>query len=194
VSYYRNPRTSTSTTTNTSANTSASTSTSTSTCNCNCNCNCTNNNKLLVHFNSTYTFNNNNNLYYDFNVNTETDDLSTNESNVDYRYISSQRLSDKTWNNKTNDILTYEGIRYTPNEEVTGSLFRETLHILSDEGTIRASSIYEDSGTDSLTTIDNVFFPVQSADGIFKDIKIIKIEYDNDKYENKNVRTLKLLM
>lgn len=180
--YYHSPRPTT------RASTPASTSAST------CNCNCTNNNKLLVHFNSTYTFNNNNNLYYDFIVNAESDNLSTNESNVDYRYISSQKLSDKTWNNKTNDILTYEGIRYTPNDEVTGSLFRETLHILSNEGTIRASSIYEDSGTGSLTTVENVFFPVQSADGIFKDVKIIKIEYNNDKYENKNIRTLKMLM
>ena len=153
-----------------------------------------NNTSTIIHFNNTYTFDNSKNLYYDFIVNAESDNLSTNESNVDYRYISSQKLSDKTWNNKTNDILTYEGIRYTPNDEVTGSLFRETLHILSNEGTIRASSIYEDSGTGSLTTVENVFFPVQSADGIFKDVKIIKIEYDNDKYENKNVRTLKMLM
>jgi len=143
----------------------------------------------ITHFNKTYTYNSDENLYYIF----ATSSILVDQSNTDRRYVNSQRLSDETWSAETNDILTYEGIKYEPNDTVSELLFRETLQILTSEGTIRASSIYEDSGVDEVTTVDSVFFPVECSDGIFEDVKIIKIEYDNDTYPDKLVRTLLLL-
>ena len=135
------------------------------------------NESKIVHLGQDYTYNEDKSLYY-------------------------RIVGDGASNIAVNDILTYEGIRYEPDEEDLGGrrFFRETLHVLSFSpsdgstiGTIRASSIYEDEGDTSITTIDNAAFPVQSADGIYKDVKVIIIYYDNDTYEDKRVRTLRLL-
>ena len=80
-------------------------------------------------------------------------------------------------------------------DDVQIPFFRETMQILSRDGSsIRASAMYEDSGDGAVTTVNTVYFPVECADGKFKDIKIIKFNYFNNYQPNKNVRTLELLM
>lgn len=159
------------------------------------------NESKIVHLGQDYTYNEDKSLYYKI-VGDGSSNIAVNETNVELRFVSTNLLTDKSWDNNKSDIITYEGIRYEPDEEYFGGrrFFRETLHVLSFSpsdgstiGTIRASSIYEDEGDTSITTIDNAAFPVQSADGIYKDVKVIIIYYDNDTYEDKRVRTLRLL-
>jgi hypothetical protein len=157
----------------------------------------------ITYLDNTYTYNDEDNLYYYFAKDTSDDDddddvADDSETNVEARYVSMLPLSDSIWENYTKDVATYEGLRYEPTDEITSRLFRETLHIISLDsdgsvvGTIRASSIYEDSGDSSTTTVDTVSFPVQSSEGIYNDVKLINISYDNDSYDDRNVRTLRL--
>ena len=158
----------------------------------------------VTHLDISYKYKEDENLYYYFSkaANDEEQDdsnrVDTNETNVEARYVDMLSLSDSIWENYTSDVITYEGLRYEPVDDITSLFYRETLHIVSVDsdgsviGTIRASSIYEDSGTTSTTTVDSVSFPVQSAEGIYYHVKLIKISYDNDTYDDINVRTLRL--
>jgi hypothetical protein len=159
----------------------------------------------VTHLGVEYNYKEEENLYYYFAKPTDNEDddeaenvANESETNVEARYVSMLPLSDSTWENKTSNIATYEGLRYEQTNDIPLRLFRETLHIIISNisgdviGTIRASSIYKDEGTSSTTTVSEVGFPVQSADGIFSGVKIIKIFYDNDTYTDINVRTLKL--
>ena len=158
----------------------------------------------VTHLDISYKYKEDENLYYFFaKASTDEEEYDSNvaddsETNVEARYVSMLPLSDSIWENYTKDVATYEGLRYEPTDEITSRLFRETLHIISLDsdgsvvGTIRASSIYEDSGDSSTTTVDTVSFPVQSSEGIYNDVKLINISYDNDSYDDRNVRTLRL--
>lgn len=158
----------------------------------------------VTHLDISYKYKEDENLYYFFakaSTDEEEDDSNVaddSETNVEARYVSMLSLSDSKWENNTSDVATYEGVRYDETDEINKRYFRETLHIVSVDsdgsviGTIRASSIYEDSGTTSTTTVDSVSFPVQCAEGKYNHVKLIKISYDNDTYDDKNVRTLRL--
>ena len=158
----------------------------------------------VTHLDISYKYKEGENLYYYFAKATsdeEEDDSNVaddSETNVEARYVSMLSLSDSKWENNTSDVATYEGVRYDETDEINKKYYRETLHIVSVDsdgsvvGTIRASSIYEDSGDSSTTTVDTVSFPVQSSEGIYNDVKLIKISYDNDTYDDINVRTLRL--
>lgn len=121
-----------------------------------------------------------------------------NETSVEARYVAMLPLSDSHWRTNTGGVATYEGVRYEQTSEIQQRFFRETLAILifdidgSVVGSIRASSIYEDAGTTSTTTVTSASFPVQCAEGIFYGVKLIHIFYDNDTYSDKVVRTLRL--
>ena len=146
----------------------------------------------VSYLNHTYTFNPKNNLYYVFNPD---EVLTEEEPDITFRFTDIHRLSDETWNNLTDDIIVFEGVRYKPSSDIQTLYFRETIQIKTADGSsIRASAIYEDSGNSELTTVSTVFFPVECASGKFKDIKIIKFNYFNDYEPNKKVRTLELLI
>ena len=153
--------------------------------------------KSISYLNHIYTFNPENNLYYVFNVD-KPDALIENNPDVSFRYTDIDSLTDETWNNFTDNIIVFEGvrIRYTPpSSDVQTLYFRETIQIKNADGSsIRASAIYEDSGDNELTTVNTAYFPVECASGKFKDVKIIKFNYFNDYEPNKNVRRLELLM
>ena len=158
--------------------------------------------KTITYLGNTYTYNEDDNLYYFIikRVGREEENvIDDDEVNVEVRYVSMLPLSTSDWLDETIEVATYEGIRYDPTGRVNLKLFRETLQIFSllddgtQDGTIRASSIYIDAGEGTITTVDSAYFPVECADGKYSDVKIIKILYDNDTYADRNVRTLQLL-
>jgi hypothetical protein len=149
----------------------------------------------ITYLGNTYSYNEDDNLYYVLYPGPGTMTL----SNGSTAFNSVSVLSNSTWDTNTSDVLTYEGIRFVTNERVSDQQYRETLHINSPDsdsssgGSIRASSIYADSGTTSDTTVNSAIFLVETSCGKYDGVKLIKIEYDNYiTFTDKKVRTLRL--
>lgn len=114
---------------------------------------------------------------------------------IDYMYSGFQKLSEKDWEERTPDTITFEGVRYAPNSFNNLPIFRETVHILLIQGdSVRATALYEDEGEDSTSTVDAAFFPVESSSGAFTGVELLKFNYFNN-YEGtgQNVRIIELL-
>ena len=79
--------------------------------------------------------------------------------------------------------ISYTGVR-TPvnndNSAITFPSFKETFIINVPAGTIEASAVYYDRGSDDETSIDENIFTVSGGRGIFNGAVIAIIKYDKD--------------
>ena len=135
-------------------------------------------------------------LYYVFEEEPKTGFTATKPTEgIDFAYSGFQMLSKKDWKERTSDTITFEGVRYASNEYNSLPIFRETIHILLEQGeSLRATALYEDAGEGATSTVRQAMFPVESSSGEFTGVQLLKFNYFNNYEGNgQNVRKIELL-
>lgn len=100
-------------------------------------------------------------------------------------------MSNNTFTEFTNDIITFVSFRTPPKTNVIQEgVYKETFDILLPNGAgfLSATSLYVDYGTDVATTISNARYEVTSTRGTFTGVKYAVISFN----QNNNTRTVQL--
>lgn len=100
-------------------------------------------------------------------------------------------MSNNTFTQFTNDILTFVSFRTPPKTNVIQEgVYKETFDVLLPNGAgfLSAESLYVDYGTDVATTISNARYEVTSTRGTFTGVKYAVISFN----QNNNTRTIQL--
>ena len=85
--------------------------------------------------------------------------------------------------NGIDNIISYHSVRIPVTNSlatVPSPMYKEFLHINQPDGTLNAYSIYPDSDSGDATSADKTSWTILGASGIYSNIKLATITYDNE--------------